>query len=261
MDSHQKILHSKIIGKGTPLLILHGLLGMGDNWISLSKQYAENGFEVHIIDQRNHGKSFHSHQMNYSIMNQDLLQYINHYRLTNCQVIGHSMGGKSAMNFAVSYPDMLEKLIVVDIAPKYYAPHHQVIFEAIKSIDLTLYNKRKEIDDFLSQKIASPPIRNFLLKNLKRNSDNKFGWKANIDVLEASLEKLGEALPDNSKFDKPTLFIKGQQSPYINQADFEVIKIHFPQANILEIANAGHWVHAEQSDYFFKKTLSFLTNK
>jgi len=261
MDNNQKILHSKILGKGTPLLILHGLLGMGDNWISLSKQYADNGFEVHLIDQRNHGKSFHSHEMNYKVMNQDLKKYIAHYQLKNCYIMGHSMGGKNAMNFAIHYPELLQKLIVVDIAPKYYAPHHQVIFEAIKNINLTLYIKRKEIDIFLSKKIASPAIRNFLLKNLKRNNLNKFEWKANMAVLESSLEELGEALPINSKFDKPTLFIKGQKSPYIDLADYKMIKKHFPQTTLLEIPNAGHWVHAEQSAYFFKKTYSFLTNK
>ncbi len=252
-----QILHSKIIGQGKPLLILHGLLGMGDNWISLARRYAENGLEVHLIDQRNHGQSFHSDEMNYQVLSDDLSVYINHYNLQNILLLGHSMGGKSAMYFAVENPDKIEKLIIVDIAPKYYPPHHHFIFEAIHSLDLSV-GDRKAIEKELDKKINNKAISLFILKNLKREKSGGFSWKPNISVLENSLDELGEALPPFSVFDKPTLFVKGEKSPYITKSDDGLIKAHFPKVEIISIPNSGHWVHAEQAELFFDKSLEFM---
>ena len=254
------VLHSKIIGKGKPLLILHGLLGMGDNWISMAKKYAENGFEVHLIDQRNHGKSFHDDEMNYEVMTDDLAHYFKMHQLKKASLIGHSMGGKTAMHFALKQPVLLEKLIIVDIAPKYYPPHHHFIFEALKSVDLQGFKTRKEIEIFLQKQITSTPIVLFLLKNIARNEQGQFYWKANLPVLEEALEELGTALPPQSIIDIPSLFIKGEKSKYILPKDFLLIKAHFPQATIINIPKSGHWVHAEQPEMFFKKTLLFLSN-
>ena len=254
-----KILHSKILGKGKPLLILHGLLGMGDNWISLARKYAENGFEVHLIDQRNHGKSFHTDEMNYEVMSLDLLAYITHYQLSNISIIGHSMGGKTAMNFSIKYPETIEKLIVGDIAPKAYPPHHHFIFDAIDKIDLSKYHKRKEIENQISKYIDQPAIVQFILKNLGRNTKTYF-WKPNIPVLKKSLLELGEALAPFSVSNVETLFIKGEKSKYITIKDYALIKAHFPNSKIIMIPNSGHWVHAEQSQISFEQSHLFFSN-
>jgi pimeloyl-ACP methyl ester carboxylesterase len=253
-----KILHSKIIGKGKPLIILHGLLGMGDNWISLARKYAEKGFEVHLIDQRNHGKSFHDDEMNYEVMTQDLFEYLSHYRLDKINVIGHSMGGKTAMNFAVKYPDKIEKLIVVDIAPKTYPPHHQFIFEAIHKINLSQYQSRKEIEKEMKKYIENIAIVQFILKNLGRRHSGGFFWKPNISILKQSLNELGEALPPLSVSPVDTLFIKGELSKYIINKDIPLIEAHFPNSKIINIPDSGHWVHAEQHQLFFDTTYTFL---
>ena len=163
----KQLLHSKILGReGVPVLILHGLLGMGDNWLSLGKKYTENGFNVHLIDQRNHGKSFHDDEMNYEVMVEDLHRYTTQHHLNHFHIIGHSMGGKTAMNFAMRHPEMVDKMIIVDIAPKFYPPHHHFIFEAIEKLDLNKFHKRQDIENELSKSIASVPIRQFILKNL-----------------------------------------------------------------------------------------------
>jgi len=257
---HVKYL-SKIIGQGKPLLILHGLLGMGDNWLSLARQYAGHGFEVHLIDQRNHGKSFHDPEMNYEVMVEDLQDYIEHYKLSSFDLMGHSMGGKTAMFYAVSFPEPISHLIIVDIAPKYYSPHHHFIFDAIKKLNLNKYRTRREMEKEMKKDISSKAIRNFILKNLGRNHQKLFEWKMNLPVLETALDELGEGLPPFSVFKKPVLFIKGEKSPYIQKNDTGLIKAHFPKAEIISIPNSGHWVHAEQSQLFFNKTLNFLLNK
>jgi len=253
-----KLLHSKIVGKGEPLLILHGLLGMGDNWMSLARRYAGEGYEVHLIDQRNHGKSFHSEEMNYEVMIDDIKTYITHYQLTKLNLIGHSMGGKTAMFFSLAFPEFLKKLIIVDISPKYYPPHHQFIFDALKKINLKEYKSRKEVDLLLEKDISSPAIRQFLLKNLGRHKDGSFYWKAHLPVLEESLDELGRALPPHSTIHTNTLFIKGEQSKYITDKDLVLIKAHFPHSQVVSIARAGHWVHAEQATLFYTETTRFL---
>jgi len=255
------ILHAKILGSGKPLLILHGLLGMGDNWISLGRQYAQNGFEVHLIDQRNHGKSFHNTEMDYEVMTDDLLYYIQAHQLDKVAIMGHSMGGKTAMYFGLKYPELVEKLLIADIAPKFYPPHHHFIFEAINSIDLKKYLDRKSIEQALSNKITDPAIRQFIMKNLARSKDHTFYWKANIPVLEASLDALGAGLPPMEVIDIPALFIKGEKSPYMLEDDFSLINAHFPQANIITIPGAGHWLHAQQPQLFYKQSTSFLAKK
>ena len=253
-----EILHSKIIGTGQPLLILHGLLGMGDNWITLGRQYAEHGFEVHLIDQRNHGKSFHDNDMTYDDLTDDLYNYVQHYGLTGFDSIGHSMGGKTAMFFALKYPELLRKMIIVDIAPKSYPPHHHFIFDTIKKIDLAQFESRKNLEQFVSQYIDSLSIVKFILKNLARNDKKAFVWKANMPVLAESLPDIGESLPPMQVSSVPALFIKAANSPYILPEDFSLIKAHFPNSKIVTISRSGHWVHAENPIVFFEKTMTFL---
>jgi len=251
------MLYSKIIGQGEPLIILHGLLGMGDNWVSLGKTFAEKGFEVHLIDQRNHGKSFHANEMNYEAMVEDLKEYFEYHGLKKVNLLGHSMGGKTAMFFATKYPEILNKLIIVDISPKYYPPHHHFIFEAIRSLPLHI-NSRKELESYLDQHLQNKPISLFLLKNLQRKKEGGFSWKPNISVLENALYDLGEALPPMSVFPKPVLFIRGEKSPYISSGDTALIRAHFPASKIINIPGAGHWVHAEKSKLFKEAVLNFL---
>ena len=255
--TEKKLLHSKIIGDGRPLIILHGLLGMGDNWISFARKMADQGFQVHLIDQRNHGRSFHEDEINYEVMVEDLKNYMDFHQINQADILGHSMGGKTAMFFALKHPEKVNKLVVVDISPKYYPPHHSFIFEAIKSVPLHL-TSRKEIEKIIDEKIQNKAITGFILKNLKREKNKGFTWKPNMEILENSLEELGEALPPLSIIDKPVLFIKGEKSPYISQADFPLIKAHFPQALIKTIPRSGHWVHAEQPLIFNEEISDFL---
>ena len=253
-----QLLHSKILGQGAPLIILHGLLGMGDNWLTLGRQYAQQGFQVHLIDMRNHGKSFHHDDMTYEAMSQDLKYYLNQYQLSNIDLIGHSMGGKAAMFFSLQYPELIKHLIVVDIAPKFYPPHHHFIFEAINHLDLQKFEKRINLENELSQYIESEQIVKFILKNLGRDKAGHFYWKAHISVLEKALRDLGEALPPDAVINRPTLFVKGAQSPYILPEDETLIKTHFPQSEIVVIPNSSHWVHAQQAPLFYQTTLNFL---
>ena len=252
-----KILHSKILGEGKPLIILHGLFGMLDNWQALAKEFA-CFFETHIVDLRNHGRSFHANQHNYELMSEDLLSYLNTYNLDEVSLIGHSMGGKAAMNFACMYPDRVEKLVVVDISPKYYPPHHQEILSGLKAVDRSNLTSRKDADQILSQYFSESAMRQFLLKNLYWRSSTELTFKFNLEVLSEQIENVGQALYTNALFDRPTLFIAGQLSNYIKETDVELIESHFPDFEIVEIPKSGHWVNAENPDQFFDKVSRFL---
>src|SRR5690606_34898159 len=197
-----QILHSNIIGEGKPLLILHGFLGMSDNWKTLGKQYAENGFEVHMVDQRNHGRSFHSEDFSYILMVSDLLAYCNYYHLEVINIIGHSMGGKTAMLFAVTYPNKVDKLIVADISPKYFPPHHQSILEGLNAIDLTTIKSRTEADEELAHYIKDYGTRQFLLKSLHLKTKDEYAFRFNLKSLTDNDNKIGDALPENGIFVK-----------------------------------------------------------
>ena len=252
-----KILHSKILGEGKPLIILHGLFGMLDNWQALAKEFA-CFFETHIVDLRNHGRSFHANQHNYEVMTEDLLSYLNAYNLDEVYLIGHSMGGKTAMTFACMYPERVEKLVVVDISPKYYPPHHQEILSGLKAVDRSNLTSRKDADQILSQYFSESAMRQFLLKNLYWRSSTELTFKFNLKVLSDQIENVGQALHTDALFDRPTLFIVGQSSNYIKETDVELIESHFPDFEIAEIPNSGHWVHAENPDQFFDKVSRFL---
>ena len=177
-----ELLHSNILGEGQPLLILHGFLGMSDNWKTLGTQYSENGFEVHLIDQRNHGKSFHSDEFNYDVLSDDVVRYMEHHNITSAYVLGHSMGGKTAMQLATSHPDRVKKLIVADIAPKFYPPHHDFIFNGLSHLDFDNIADRREADDELSKHIKEKGIRQFLLKNLYWMKKDRLGFRFNFEV-------------------------------------------------------------------------------
>ncbi|MDC6387268.1 alpha/beta fold hydrolase [Maribacter sp. PR1] len=252
------ILYSNIIGTGEPLCILHGFLGMSDNWKTLGTQYAENGFEVHLLDQRNHGRSFQSADFNYDLLAKDLLDYLNDKKIDKATIIGHSMGGKTAMQFACSYPEKTKKLLVADIAPRYYPPHHQDILNALNSLDLNSIKSRSDADQQLGRYLENFGVRQFLLKNLYRTKDKKFGLRMNLRVLSDKMEEIGENISSSESFNGPTLFLKGSKSEYVSEADTAQIKRHFPNARIEVIENAGHWLHAENPTQFFEKSLRFF---
>jgi len=251
------IIHSKVFGEGKPLVILHGLFGMLDNWQGLAKQFGQF-FETHILDQRNHGKSFHAEAHSYELMCSDLLNYLDEKDLDKVYLLGHSMGGKTAMLFAAKFPERVEKLVVVDIAPKYYAPHHQEILRGLHAVENAKVESRKEADDILSQYFSQVGVRQFLLKNLYWNAQKELSFKFNLKILSKEIQNIGEALLDDAVFAEPTLFIDGETSDYINLEDQELIEKHFPDSEIVEIANAGHWVHAENPKDFFEEVSRFL---
>lgn len=250
------MLNYRKLGEGQPLIILHGVFGSSDNWQTLGKQFAEEHL-VYLVDQRNHGNSFHHHEFNYDVMAEDLMNLIKDENLTKVNLIGHSMGGKTVMNFACKYPNMVNKLVVVDIAPKNYPPHHQQIFKAFHAVNLQSIQSRGEADKQMSLVIDDFGIKLFLLKNLKRTNEG-FHWKVNLPVIEANIEEVGKGLNEGDVFTGDTFFVGGGASDYIQEKDHDLIKSHFPKARIEMIPEAGHWVHAVKPNELFQSVNTFL---
>jgi pimeloyl-ACP methyl ester carboxylesterase len=250
------LLHYKSFGEGKPLLILHGFLGSLDNWQGIAKELAAN-YQVFILDIRNHGKSFHDPKHDYACMVEDVRYFIDHLGLSEISLIGHSMGGKIAMSFALKYPLLVSNLIVVDIAPKVYLPGHVDILHALSKVNPKELNSRQEAVDIISTYIHNPSVIQFLLKNLDRLGDGTFGWKMNLPVLIDQYKEI-LAFPSNGLFEGPTLFLKGAKSDYILPSDEDNIFTLFPNAKIVSIKDAGHWVHAENPVDFIAETSIFL---
>lgn len=251
-------LHSNVLGNGLPLIILHGFLGMGDNWKTLGKKYSEIGYQVHLIDQRNHGRSPHSDDFSYSFLSDDLLEYCNDNNLSKINLLGHSMGGKTAMHFACEHPNKIDHLIIADIAPKYYAPHHQDILDSLLALDFSEIKSRSEAEDELRKYIKDPGTRMFLLKNIYRKTPSEFDLRINLKTLSNKVIEIGQPLGANCKFNGKTLFLRGDKSNYIPENEFENIANHFPNYSIKTIKNAGHWLHAENPTDFLNITSNFL---
>ena len=249
-------LHYKKTGNGNPVIILHGLFGMLDNWTMIAKELAEN-FTVYLVDQRNHGRSPHDEQFNYEVMAEDLMEFMENENLDSAHIIGHSLGGKTAMKFAQNNPNYIEKLIVVDIAPKVYPVHHDEIIAALKSVNLTHLKRRTEADETLKQSIKEESIRQFLLKSLYWKSKGELAWRFNLKTIANNIENVGQENHDR-QFNGETLFIKGGSSSYILKEDIEDIKLIFPNAKVREVPNADHWVHAEQPKVFLQIVTDFL---
>jgi esterase len=252
------MLYSRIEGEGTPLIIIHGFLGMSDNWKSFGALYAAKGYQAHLLDLRNHGRSFHSEEFSYKVMADDLLEYCRHHNLNNISLIGHSMGGKVAMLFATAHPEMVEKLIVADIGPKYYAPHHQDILAGLNAVDFATKPDRAQVEEILYPYIPDVGTRQFLMKNLYWIEPGQLAFRFNLPVFNAKIETIGEALPAANHFDKPTMFIRGGNSKYVLDADAAEISHHFPNFILATIPNVGHWLHAENPRAFFEETIQFL---
>lgn len=254
------MVHANVIGQGKPLVILHGFLGSGDNWKTLAKQFASDGFEVHLIDQRNHGRSFHSEAFSYELMVEDLKEYSVENKLETFNLLGHSMGGKVAMLFAVTYPERVEKLIIADIGVKEYPQHHQTILDGLTalSVNAMAMSSRSGADEFLTQYIKDTGTRMFLLKNLYWKEKGILGVRMNLPALINNIDEIGKPLPVGATYDGDTLFLRGDKSNYILDEDEKGLYHAFAKAQLKTISKAGHWLHAENPTDFYKEVIIFL---
>jgi len=251
------LLNYKTLGEGQPLIILHGLFGSLDNWVTLGKKFGKT-FKVYLVDQRNHGQSFHSDEFSYDVMSEDLSLFMGEMKLEKAHIIGHSMGGKTAMEFARKYSEKVEKLLIADIGPKFYPVHHTQIIKAFYSVPIDKISSRKEADDILSGLVPDFGTRQFLLKNLSREADG-FKWKMNLDAISSSIEEVGKGLNQNAIIMNDTLFLRGGNSDYILNDDFNLIHSVFPNSRVDTVEGAGHWLHAEKPSEFYEKASEFLS--
>ena len=252
------LLNHKILGNGEPLVILHGLFGSLDNWITLAKKWSSS-FQVILVDQRNHGLSFHDDEFTYRAMSKDLKKLLDHYELKSINLLGHSMGGKTAMIFSESHPEYLKKLIIADIGPKNYPVHHTSIIDAFYEVPIKELKSRNEADQILQHLIPEFGLRQFLLKNLARTPDG-FKWKMNLDVIAKNIKEVGISTFPQCSFNGSTLFINGGKSHYILTEDLKDIKCAFSNSKFITIDNAGHWLHSEKPIEFYQAVNEFLND-
>ncbi len=251
-------LNHKIFGTGDPIIILHGLFGMLDNWRTLARSL-ENTYQCILVDLRNHGRSPDDAEMNYTVMAEDILELLDDLKIEQPVIMGHSMGGKVAMQFAFQYPDRLSRLIVVDIAPRKYPPHHAEVISAIEAIHPEALTDRSQAEEVLRSHLDNDEATiQFLLKNISRKPEGGFEWKANMPVLIAEYDSLMAEVSSAMPFTKPVLYIKGAKSNSISPADEDQIRKLFPNSNLVTIPEAGHWVHADQPAALLEALLPFL---
>ncbi len=250
-------LHFREYGCGIPLIVLHGLFGSIQNWHTVSRELALQ-YHVFALDQRNHGDSPHSSEMNYALMARDVREFLDARSLRAAHVLGHSMGGKTAMQFALSYPEQVKTLIVADMAPRAYGPCHENIFNALHALDLKLFQSREEIEHALAGSICDRSVRRFLLKNLKHRTDGWFEWKLDLETIAHNYSALNAAIDSAGTFPGPTLFIRGGNSDYVRDDDLSEIKQLFPAAEIETLPGVGHWLHSEDPKAFIELVRRFL---
>jgi len=250
------LLHYKKYGEGKPLFIMHGVFGMLDNWLSLGKKWSED-YEVYLIDARNHGRSEHSDDMSFESMAEDIKELMTHLELDSIHLLGHSMGGKVAMKMAMMYPELIEKMIVVDIGPKAYPMHHQRILKGLNSLELHGLKSRGEADQALSEWIEEVGIRQFLLKNLYWKSKGELALRMNLPVITEAMIDIINGIGFDS-VQTPTLFIRGLDSDYIVDEDIPSIQLQFVNGEVEDVEDAGHWVHAQQPKLLYEMVISFL---
>ena len=253
-------LNFKSTGEGFPLVILHGLFGNLDNWSTIARKWAED-FQVILVDLRNHGRSPHADEMTYPLMAEDVAAFLEAQGVDRCHLLGHSMGGKVAMQTALSYPTLVEKLIVVDMAPRRYGRGHDDVFAALKALDPKDIDDRRHADELMAPHMEDEGVRMFLLKNLARDSKQGFRWRMNLEVLDRDYENLIAPVGTlGQEFPRPALFVRGGKSGYVKDEDIEGIRYLFPKAKIETVARAGHWVHAEAPEELYQVILTFLGN-
>jgi esterase len=253
-------LHYRSYGTGSPLVILHGLFGSLNNWQTLAKRLGGH-FSVFALDLRNHGQSPHSDDITYEVMAGDVREFVLEHGISPACVIGHSMGGKTAMELALRFPDLVDRLVVVDIAPKEYPPAHDGLIEAMDAVDLKAYATREEIGRALAESVRDAPIRQFLLTNLRRGERGMYRWKINLEAIKANSRELGKAQTSDLPFQNPVLFISGGRSRSIIPDDRPAIMRLFPRAVFETIDGASHWVHADAPEEFLQLVLGFLRKK
>lgn len=261
MSDIAPILNSRILGSGKNLIILHGLYGSSDNWLTIGNKLANN-FTVHLLDLRNHGRSFHSEEHNYSVMCMDVKRYMEAHSITKCILIGHSMGGKVAMLFTITYPSCIEKLIVLDIAPKNYKNNiqgHVNMIKAMKSLNIENLKTRNEIANLAMVKLKQEKLVHLLLKNIYRNKKGTFSWKLNLDSIDENIFEIANGVDKWKKIQvkTPTLFLRGEESNYIKEQDYFFIQPFFTTFEVHTVNKAGHWLHAEKPYIVIDEILNF----
>jgi len=246
-------------GQGEPLIILHGLLGSSDNWRAMSKRLAQH-FAVYSIDLRNHGQSPHAAEMNYAVMAEDIREFIETHALARAFLLGHSMGGKIAMQFAAAHPQEVARLVVVDIAPKTYPPSQRTLLAALRALDLERIGSFADADAALMAAIPETALRQFLIKNLSRDETGRFRWRIGLDEISENYDALTAEIAIDPPFEKPACFIRGGRSDFIADEDAALIRRAFPRARIETIERAGHWVQSEAPEEFYRTVVRFLSS-
>ncbi|NMP32689.1 alpha/beta fold hydrolase [Thalassotalea sp. M1531] len=250
------LLHHQIRGNGKPVVLIHGLFGSLDNLGMVAKPLSDN-YQVISVDVRNHGSSFHEESMTYDELAADVISLLDHLNIKQADFLGHSMGGKIAMQIALNHPEKVNRLIVADIAPVLYPAHHQKIIEGLLSLDLASISSRKAADEQLSHYVDEIGVRQFLLRNLK-TEQGKLSFKCNVNFIANCYTQIMQAFDKNKRFDGQVLFIKGGSSNYITSEHRDIIVNHFPNSSAKVIAGAGHWLHAEKTVAFNKIVKDFL---
>lgn len=251
-------LNYKTCGAGEPVIILHGLFGMLDNWQTFSKKLGEH-YQVFAIDQRDHGRSPHTTDFNYQLLSDDLHSFITLHNLEKVKLIGHSMGGRTIMQFAIDYPSHIDKMVVVDMGVKAYQGGHEDIIAALESVQLEGVERRSDVEDQLARSIFDQGVRLFLMKNLSRNADGFYQWKMNLGLLSSKYEEIMGWTLGHDESDVEVLFVRGTKSQYILEEDKGEILSNFSRAQFVDI-EAGHWVHAEKGDELLKEILTYFSN-
>ncbi|MDX2196696.1 MAG: alpha/beta fold hydrolase [Cytophagales bacterium] len=252
-------LYYRHFGQGTPLIVIHGLFGSSDNWLTVCKSFTSQ-HSVYLLDMRNHGQSPHSTEHNYALMAADVYEFVHEHNLKNVILLGHSMGGKVVMKYLEKYSANVLKAVIVDISPRYYAPHHSREIEALLSIPLHNIGSRQEADDIMARKIPEIGVRQFLLKGLYRNDSGLFAWRFNLNTIINEINNIGEATTYDTKCQTDTLFVRGENSKYIQPHDLETINDNFAHYLVVTIPLSGHWVQADQPILFTEAVNKFISN-
>ena len=247
-------------GEGRPIVILHGLLGISDNWVAFSRTLSMEGYQVFIPDQRNHGQSPHHPVLNYYALTDDLAEFIETHHLVKPVILGHSMGGKVAMRYTLEHPGTVDRIIIVDTSLRTYVRfnYHLRLIDAMLSVDFNSVKTRSETEEILRSKIQDERLVQFLMKNTFWKEKGKLGWRPNLQAISNSVDAMYDGVFYSTKFDRPALFIRGGESDYILEEDIPAIMQNFPRADIKTIENGTHWVHADEPGAFYQLVSEFL---
>jgi pimeloyl-ACP methyl ester carboxylesterase len=250
-------LNWEVQGEGIPLVVLHGLFGSLDNWRWMAQRLSGE-FQVFSVDQRNHGQSPHSPVFDYRAMVEDLEKFLDDRLLDRVHLLGHSMGGKTAMLFAAHYSERIDQLLVADIGPGPNPPRHDGIFALLQALPLDSMENRGAADRWLRERLPDPNLRGFLLKNLQLSPEGRLHWRFNLPVLRRNYDQILEALPIERPVEVPTLFLRGEHSDYLLPTALESLRQIFPRSRMVTLAGAGHWLHADQPLAFHHQVREFL---